>query len=241
MSIDDKKHFVYWIRDDNAIDEYSEGYVGVTSNLKRRLSQHKYCCKNINKTYNKNMIDAFNSSTYFVDILFEGTKYDCYEKEHELRPNYDVGWNTRCGASSKLKTRDCKVSSAYRRVRHLSKKNDVSVCGKWKTTEGFYDFEKFYLAGICGGELEMVLPKNGEVSEKTILFLNRSDLVIASYRNIDFFGNGEMISNSELAELLNFEKANTLATQRSSGWSFGKIFIRAWEADRLRHRNGGLV
>lgn len=235
LSIEEKEHVVYWIKTPEMTFYDKEGYIGVTSNLKNRLSQHKNCCNNMDENYKSEFLEQFNSGNCNVAILFTGSRHDCYQKEYELRPNYNIGWNTRCGASPDLKLRDEVVSSAYRCLRYNAKKLGLDVCKDWKTTQGFYDFQEFYKNGIQSGCFEMRLPESGVVSKETVIFISKSEIVRQKHRSIDFFGDGVLYSNVELSEILNIEKPNTLATQRKRNWSPCKIFMKAWESDRLKN------
>lgn len=235
LSVDDKVHTVYWVKIEGMKDPYKEGYIGVTSNLKQRIKRHESCCNAFDKSYKDEFISEVNNKNHSVEVLFTGSKDFCYEKEYEFRPNYNIGWNTRCGSSPYLKLRDEKVSSAYRSMRYNAKTLGLRVCEEWKTTQGFLDFQEFYEGGVQGGLFEMRLPKSGIVSRETVVFVSRKDMVRGFNRNINFFGDGELYSTVELAELLNIEKPNTLATQRKRGWSSGKIFMKAWSEDRLKN------
>lgn len=235
MSIDSKIHVVYWIKTEYMTDPYKEGYIGVTSNLKKRIKDHESCCSVFDKSYKGEFVSEVNNKKHSVEVLFTGSKDFCYNKEYEFRPNYHIGWNTRCGSSPRLKLRDEKVSSAYRSMRYNAKASELCVCEEWSTTQGFLDFQEFYESGIQGGLFEMRLPKSGVVSRETVVFVSRKDMVREFNRNIDFFGDGELYSNIEIAEMLNIEKPNTLATQRKRGWGSGKIFMKAWSEDRLRN------
>lgn len=235
MSIDNKIHVVYWIKTKYMTDPYKEGYIGVTSNLKKRIKDHESCCSVFDISYKEEFVSEVNKKNHSVEVLFTGSKDSCYHKEYHFRPNYNIGWNTRCGSSPHLKLRDEKVSSAYRSMRYNAKTLGLCVCEEWKTTQGFLDFQEFYENGIQGGLFEMRLPKSGIVSRESIVFMSRKDMMREIKRSINFFGDGELYSTVELAELLNIEKPNTLATQRKRGWSSGKIFMKAWSEDRLKN------
>lgn len=87
-----QKAYVYWIHEKNQLDYNSEGYIGVTINIKRRIQNHKWSARNkIHK--NKNLIEFLTNDNILFDIIFEGSEIECYEKENILRPNPNMGWN----------------------------------------------------------------------------------------------------------------------------------------------------
>jgi predicted GIY-YIG superfamily endonuclease len=76
---------VYWIRKNNHTDPRAEGYVGVTTNLTKRIQEHKrekWFCKEY----------------YVVDILqtFD-LEADAYLFEEQMRPTSNIGWNINKG------------------------------------------------------------------------------------------------------------------------------------------------
>lgn len=78
------ENFVYWIRLDNFSIE--EGYIGVTKYPERRFKHHLKHNKNIDK----------NST---LEIIFKGSREECFLKEFELRPKPKMGWNRAIGGS----------------------------------------------------------------------------------------------------------------------------------------------
>lgn len=72
-------HYVYWLKNQTCFAPERDGYVGITNNPMRRLSQHK------------------KSSKFPVDIemviLFEGSEEECLAKEFSLRSAENIGWN----------------------------------------------------------------------------------------------------------------------------------------------------
>lgn len=79
-------YIVYWIRNENHTNISLEGYVGVTSNLPRRLREHKRNKDNYNVKKNLNQ-------GAIIEIIASGTKEECYQLEQELRPEPYIGWN----------------------------------------------------------------------------------------------------------------------------------------------------
>lgn len=91
--------FVYWIHNPQMTDPSTQGYVGVTNNLKRRITNHLSKLRNEHHD-NQHFQRAFNlDDDLVVDILFEGDEEQCYLLEHQLRPKQNVGWNINVGGT----------------------------------------------------------------------------------------------------------------------------------------------
>lgn len=79
---------VYWIHYKEQIDPYTEGYIGVTNNLDRRLYEHSSIhskCKHV-----KNRLDngAIVTVLHYINSLAEAL-----ELEEKYRPDNNIGWN----------------------------------------------------------------------------------------------------------------------------------------------------
>lgn len=229
---------VYWIRNEAMSNYINQGYIGVTKNLKQRLGQHESACRCDTYTYHCDMKNAILSNDYFVDILYKGSRDDCFSIENMLRPKKNIGWNQRHGGGKLFVSFDPKIMKIFRNMKHQAKNKGLTVYPVWENTLGYFDFERFYIHGCRNGSLEMKLPSYGEVNKSSLTFVTRKEIVALNNRNIDFFGDGLMMSNDELSKLLCIDKPNTLTTQRKRGWSNGKIFIKAWENDKNRKTSG---
>jgi hypothetical protein len=87
---------VYWIHLLEHTDIMSEGYVGVSNNPKRRLSEHKLASKkqlNVNPYFER----ILNKHSVTQTIVFQGTEEECYLQEEKLRPVKNLGWNINKG------------------------------------------------------------------------------------------------------------------------------------------------
>ncbi len=87
---------VYWIRLQNHFDISKEGYVGVTSDYKKRMEQHSSKTKKLNCHF-ANAIIKYGWDNLIKEIVFEGNKDECFKKEKELRPHFQIGWNDSVG------------------------------------------------------------------------------------------------------------------------------------------------
>lgn len=91
-------HSVYWIHLPDHTDSNSEGYVGVSNDLKRRISEHFISTKKGYKTnpYLGRVLEKYSSTIKFT-IIFCGTEEACYSLEELLRPKKYIGWNLNKG------------------------------------------------------------------------------------------------------------------------------------------------
>lgn len=119
-----KPAVVYWIHFDEHKDPYTEGYVGVTVDLKQRIFGHK--------SQTKRLLDKLMSGAK-VSILQECESLDiALDVERKYRPTTLIGWNINKGgrcppqgyknyASQKLKGKDRTIKQK-RASEELSKK-----------------------------------------------------------------------------------------------------------------------
>ena len=116
---------VYWIRKVEHTDIYTEGYVGVSTNIKRRWREHitearanrhpnSFLCNVINKHYPDNLI---------FEIVYLSNEDNCYNYEEMLRPETNIGWNLRSkGPIGKMSEEGRKAISAKTLGKKLTEK-----------------------------------------------------------------------------------------------------------------------
>lgn len=75
---------VYWLKLPEHTDFMTEGYIGVASDMQKRLRSHKHRFKNIWHNIE-------------VKWLFVSTHEYCFDMENKLRPNRHIGWNVAAG------------------------------------------------------------------------------------------------------------------------------------------------
>lgn len=79
----------------------SEGYIGITVNATKRFAQHQRDTKNRNR-HNRNY-HLYNALRLYDDIEFvileEGEDEYIMNREYELRPDPNIGWNQAVGGS----------------------------------------------------------------------------------------------------------------------------------------------
>lgn len=75
---------LYWLHLPNEADVFTQGYVGVASDMTTRLRSHKHRFKHI---WDK----------VVVTQLAVSTKEYCFDLEKKLRPKRNIGWNKSIG------------------------------------------------------------------------------------------------------------------------------------------------
>lgn len=86
---------VYWIRLQEHTDKLTEGYIGITKNLKERVKSHKNKKGNLKIT---NAIKKYGFDNLIIDVLHEEkTLEEALQIEKEMRPKPNIGWNHQTG------------------------------------------------------------------------------------------------------------------------------------------------
>ena len=218
---------VYWVSSSLHKDVKTEGYVGVSGNLYDRVGSHISKCKKKSKLYPQEMIASLNSEEFNLTILYQGSEDYCYTKELELRSERNTGWNKRSGGKHFRDHIDHNVYKTFTGIVSKAKKLGLQISTEWSGFDGPNNFNDFYKNEVEGVGLRIYLPKAGLVGKDTVTLQKQEFFIADIHKKLDFFCDGNLISNTEVANLLGI-KPNTLATQRKRGWSNGKIFIRAW-------------
>jgi hypothetical protein len=98
--------YLYWLHLPSHSDINSQGYIGVSNNPKRRLSEH---------LISKNNPHLYRVLQKYPDeilqtIIFEGDEESCYQMEETLRPYPQIGWNINKGGSKPPSRTGCNHS-----------------------------------------------------------------------------------------------------------------------------------
>ena len=81
---------VYWIRCKDHTDMFSQGYIGVSNNAKRRFTEHGRNAKN---KHFKFAIQKYGWDNLVKTEILIAEEYYCLDIERKLRPNDGIGWN----------------------------------------------------------------------------------------------------------------------------------------------------
>lgn len=113
------EYVIYWIHNKEEIDINTQGYIGITNNLQRRLIEHKR---------HKNAILIGRN----VDIFLQGEKEYCKQIEKQLRPKKNIGLNIMSGGGMPPDVTGIKRSDATKLLMSL---NNVGFKGRKHTKE----------------------------------------------------------------------------------------------------------
>lgn len=95
LSEENYMYSVYWIKLESHINPHTEGYIGITTNLKERLRAHK---KNRRKLPITSAIKCYGWDNLIVEVLHENLKLqEALSIEFLLRPDIRIGWNCQKG------------------------------------------------------------------------------------------------------------------------------------------------
>ncbi len=78
---------VYWLKYDDHLDPYSEGYIGVSSNFEKRKSTH------MSGSTGNHIYNRIQNGATFVIIHECDSLESALELENSYRPNDNIGWN----------------------------------------------------------------------------------------------------------------------------------------------------
>ena len=152
---------VYWIRKKEHTNIYEEGYVGVSSNIKRRWRDHITEAKN-NKHPNAHLGRAINK--YYPDnlvfeIVYLSNEDKCYKYEEYLRPDTNIGWNLRSGGPVGKMSEE-----GRKRVSELAKKRIITEAQK--LNRRYKNFLKKNLYVTKSQYIDLMCIKNKEVYDR---------------------------------------------------------------------------
>ena len=90
---------VYWIRKVEHTNIYTEGYVGVSTNIERRWREHvtEARANRHPNSFLRNVINKHYPDNLIFEIVYLSNEDNCYNYEEMLRPETNIGWNLRSG------------------------------------------------------------------------------------------------------------------------------------------------
>ena len=171
---------VYWIRKVEHTNIYTEGYVGVSTNIERRWREHitearanrhpnSFLCNIINEHYPDNLI---------FEIVYLSNEDNCYNYEEMLRPETNIGWNLRSGGPvGKITEEGRKAISAKTLGKKLTEKEkERRRYNSYVKLNGFISKQKYR---------ELMQIKSKTVPEKyrelEILSINTAEIFTSVY------------------------------------------------------------
>jgi hypothetical protein len=83
---------VYWVRLKEHTDITINGYVGVAISFDERMARHLLVTTKLDCHFSSAII-KYGWDNLIKEIVFEGSQEDCFKKEIELRPSFQIGWN----------------------------------------------------------------------------------------------------------------------------------------------------
>jgi predicted GIY-YIG superfamily endonuclease len=110
-------YLIYWIHNKDETDIWTQGYVGITNNLQRRIREHQ---NKKNYLFEKRKVEIF---------LFGEREY-CKEIEYKLRPKKNIGLNVAAGGGIPPNATGIKRSD---KTKFLMSQNNVGMKGKKHT------------------------------------------------------------------------------------------------------------
>jgi group I intron endonuclease len=81
---------VYWIHHVDHTDMFSQGYIGISSNVKKRWYDHK---NNPSNAHLKHAIDKYGWDNLIKQVLIIADEAYCLAMELKLRATKQIGWN----------------------------------------------------------------------------------------------------------------------------------------------------
>jgi predicted GIY-YIG superfamily endonuclease len=87
---------VYWIRKATHSDIMTQGYVGVSGNVKQRFAAHKNMERGTNQ-HMRRAITKYGWDNLVKSVLLIADKDYCLDIERKLRPADKIGWNLTIG------------------------------------------------------------------------------------------------------------------------------------------------
>lgn len=137
---------MYWIRGLSHTDMFTQGYIGVTSNIKQRIYEHNRQLENGGgHKYHRDLKKSFKEVDLYLEVIDCGSRSSMLKKEFELRPVMNTGWNVAVGGQlngvmCNFKNGSSNDRTKYKRFLTLLKTslgNGLFVDENFKNDEGF--------------------------------------------------------------------------------------------------------
>lgn len=127
--------YIYWIRLPEHNNILTQGYIGVSKNVVKRIKDHLYMLEQ-NTHENIHLSRSYKKYGNFVhDIILEGDENYCYLIENFIRPEYNIGWNIAPGGSNPPKAKKGHGSGRTLSQEHKNKLSETSYFNKFNKSE----------------------------------------------------------------------------------------------------------
>ena len=111
---------VYWIHLPEHTDMFTQGYIGVSKNTKKRWASHKYSSEN---PHLLRAIKKYGWDNLIKEVLLMADKAYCLLMETKLRPSDKIGWNIVKGGGMPPQTK-------WNLGKHLSEETKAKIKAK---------------------------------------------------------------------------------------------------------------
>lgn len=157
----DAEAYLYWIRLPEHSDISTQGYVGITSNPKRRLTGHNHALASKKGTkrkgYSKKFVKHYDESSLLFEVVNCGSRDQIQQQEYMLRPDVGIGWNVAVGGEingvcSRYKhggTSNLRMYNMLQKFLNNSKEGGIYCDFNFETDSGF----KLFMSHLPNPEL----------------------------------------------------------------------------------------
>lgn len=127
--------YLYWIRSEGMKDMSSEGYIGVTTNIKNRYGGHDLRLRSGSTDISEHFVQAYQTEDFLImEVINAGSRSVIEIEEHALRPEPNIGWNIKVGGNGSgyaEKLYSQKLVASFRRlVRQSGDFMDINFKGE---------------------------------------------------------------------------------------------------------------
>ena len=119
---------IYWLHLKEHSNIFTQGYIGITCNLDKRIKEHKRAVNTKSKKnyHITNAIKLYGWDNILIDVLSECDHLEeALKIENKYRPKANIGWNTMAGGGN-----------GYKLSKITKNKISISMLGN-SNTKGF--------------------------------------------------------------------------------------------------------
>ena len=215
----DKPCWLYWIHRKSHTDIFTQGYVGITTNLTSRFTVHKSNLRNTDyRSYRTDFRNAMKEDDLVFDVILQSDQSYCMSIERKLRPDWCVGWNIAVGGSGGTGTHGLSKTRPYKAYHAMKKMAEgVGYClsEDWLGDYGLLSFIEFYNRNKIDNK-KIIRITGNPVFEDTVVFTTHSAVTTLAHAKYSIDDSGTKYSINELAEIFNM-RPNTISTRISRG------------------------